>query len=224
MGTVPSSNLGKVQFYETHLSPWTNHAAAIGLELPAVAALTTATQEARAAYDEMLAARTASKSATQNFYQKVAVMHGDPGLGSDMIDTIKNYAQTTGDPGVYTLADIPAPTPPGEVGPPGTPFDFRVELKQTGAVQFSWKCNNPSGAGGTVYEIRRSIAGGAFEFVDNAGERRYTDDTIPSGSGPATYQITGVRSTVRGETAEFTIKMGVPGEGGQESGGLSLAA
>jgi len=32
-----------------------------------------------------------------------------PGLGSDMIDTIKNFAQTTDDPNVYTLAQIPPP-------------------------------------------------------------------------------------------------------------------
>ena len=227
MSIVPQSRIGKVQFYEAHLTPWTNNAANIGLELPAVAALTTATQEARAAYDAMLAARDASRAATQAFYAKVSVMHAAPGLGSDMIDSIKNYAQTTGDPNVYTLAQIPPPAPPGVVGPPGTPFDFRVGLRQDGSVELKWKCNNPSGAGGTVYEILRSVGGGAMQFVDNAGEKTFIDETVPANSGPVTYQITGVRTTVRGDPAQFTMQFGTgeSAQGGAEgAGGLSMAA
>jgi hypothetical protein len=224
MGITPNSNLGKVEFYEAHLTPWTNNAAAIGLSLPEVAALTIATTDARAAYNAMIAARDAAKAATQSFYSKVSVMHSAPGLGSDMIDTIKNFAQTNDDPNVYTLAQIPPPASGGVVPPPGTPFDFRVGLRQDGSLELKWKCNNPTGASGTVYEILRSISGGAMAFVDNAGEKLFVDATLPPNAGPVTYQITGVRTTVRGDPAQFTVQFGTGVIAPEGQGGLSLAA
>ncbi len=229
MGTIPNSRLGKIQFYEAHITPWTNNAAAIGLSLPDVANLTTLTGEARTAYDEHMLAQDAAKSATQNFYNKVSAMHGSPNAGSDMIETIRIFAQTTDDPNVYTLAQIPPPAPPGVVGPPGTPDNFRVALLQNGAVELGWKCQNPAGGTGTVYEILRSDNGGPFVFVATAGTKNFTDDTIPANTSPVTYQITGVRSTVRGDPAQFTVKFGADGvtqSQSESSGGsdLSIAA
>ncbi|MDQ7014102.1 MAG: hypothetical protein Q9O74_09430 [Planctomycetota bacterium] len=208
MSIVPRSRLGKVEFYEIRISPWATNAAAIGLDVGDVTALGTATGAARVAYNEMIAARTASKAATQNFYDMVSTMHSSPGFGSDMIDTIKNFAQTTNDPNVYTLAQIPGPTPPGVVGPPGTPFDFRVALLQDGSVELKWKSSNPAGATGTVYEIFRSIDGAAMTYVDTVGEKVFTDTTLPNGCGPVTYRVTGVRSTVKGDPGQFTVQMG----------------
>lgn len=224
MAIVPPSNIGKVEFYETHLTPWTNNAAAIGLSLPEIAALSLATTGARTAYNTMIAARAAAKAATQSFYTKVSDMHSAPGKGSDMIDTIKNFAQTNDDPNVYTLAQIPPPASGGVVPPPGTPFDFRVGLRQDGSLELKWKCNNPTGASGTVYEIMRSISGGAMAFVDNAGEKLFVDATVPPNAGPVTYQITGVRTTVRGSPAQFTVQFGTAVVAPEGQGGLSLAA
>ena len=211
MATVPASKFGKLQFYEAHIDPWTNNAAAIGLDLPDVANLTTATTEARAAYDALLIARDAAKAATLNFTDKVATMHGAPGYGSDMIDTIRNFAQTTDDDNVYVLAQIPAPGTPGAVGPPGTPYDFRVSLLQDGSTELKWKSNNPVGARGTVYEIMRSDAGGPMTFVAAAGAKTYIDSTLPTNSSPVTYRITGIRSTLRGNPGQFTVQFGAGG-------------
>lgn len=222
MGITPNSRLGKVQFYETHVPPWAANALAIGLDVSAVTALGTATGAARVAYNEMIAARAASKAATQNFYDLVSTMHSAPGFGSDMIDTIKNHAQTTGDDNVYVLAQIPAPTPPGVVGPPGTPFDFRVALLQDGAVELKWKSSNPSGATGTTYEIMRSIDGGAMTYIDTAGEKTFTDTTLPNGCGPVTYRVTGVRSTVKGDPGQFTVQMGTGTATIEDSGDTPL--
>lgn len=226
MSIVPKSNVGKLEFYESHISPWATNAASIGLEVAEVTALGTATGAARMAYNEMMAARNASKAATQNFYDMVAAMHSAPGRGSDMIDTIKNFAQTTDDPNVYTLAEIPAPAPPGVVPPPGTPFDFRLTLQQNGAVELKWKCNNPAGSQGTVYEVQRSVDGGGFATLGIVGERAYLDETIPGNTGTVVYQITGARSTTRGTPAQFNFRFG-SGESspqGESTGGLGLAA
>ncbi len=227
MPTVPKSNLGKLTFYETHISPWATNALAIGLEISEVTSLGIDTGAARTAYNEMIAVRTAAKSATQNFYDMINVMHSAPGKGSDMIDTIKNFAQTTDDLNVYTLAEIPPPSEPGVLPPPGTPFDFRLSLQQSGAVELKWKCNNPVGSQGTVYEIQRSVDGGEFTILNTVGERAFLDQTVPPTNGQVIYQITGVRSTLRGTPAQFNFRFGSgsnapQSESGEGSAGTGL--
>ncbi|MBU6413235.1 MAG: hypothetical protein KGS45_07155 [Planctomycetes bacterium] len=215
MGIVPTTRLGKVQFYESHLDAWSGNAVAIGLTAAQVTNLSELTADARKAYDDAELARIASKSATQAFYDAVRAMHNGSGAGADMIDAIRLKAQNTNDPNVYTLAQIPPPAPPGTTPPPGTPFDFTVGLLQDGAVELKWKCNNPSGTQGTIYEVKRRIGeSGAFQFVGAIGVRTFIDDTIPSGSSPVTYQVTGVRSTQRGNPAQFTVSFGSGGGGG----------
>ncbi len=234
MGVVPDSRLGKIEFYEAHIAPWTTNAAAVGLTPASVTALGTLTTQARAAFNAAEAARQAAKAATQNFYDKVRAMHSGPGAGQDMIDTIRVYAETKNDPNVYNLAQIPPPATPGVTPPPGTPFEFTVGLLQNGALELKWKCNNPSGTQGTIYEVKRAIGGGAggpqFVFVGATGVKLFTDDTLPNGSAPVTYQITAVRSTQRGKPAQFTVNFGIGGGGGfaitsvTEGGPVKLAA
>jgi hypothetical protein len=213
MGVVPKNPLGKIEFYEAHLSPWEGNAVAIGLTVAAVTALETATNNARAAYNAHLAAQQQAKAATQDYYEKVRLMHNSPGKGADMIQTIKTFAQTTNNPNVYTLAEIPPPATPGTTPPPGTPFDFTVGLLQDGALELKWKCNNPSGTVGTIYEVKRKIGNGAFEFVGASGVKTFTDDSLPANASPCTYQITAVRSTSRGNPAQFTVTFGSGGGG-----------
>ncbi|MGE0295017.1 MAG: hypothetical protein AB7P97_21935 [Hyphomonadaceae bacterium] len=213
MGVVPDTRIGKIEFYEAHIAPWTTNAAGIGLTPASVTALGTLTTAARNAFNAAEAARQAAKSATQAFYDAVRAMHSGPGAGADMIDTIRNYAETKNLPNVYVLAQIPPPADPSTAPPPGTPFEFRVGLLQNGALELRWKCNNPSGTQGTIYEVKRSIGGGAFNFVGATGVKSFTDDTLPSGATPATYQVTAVRSTARGNPAQFTVNFGIGGPG-----------
>jgi len=217
MGVVPDTRLGKIEFYEAHTllgGPWATNATAIGLTAAQVTALGTLTTQARAAFNAAEAARQAAKTATQNFYDKVRAMHNGPGAGSDMIQAIRNWAESKNDPNVYTLAQIPPPATPGVTPPPGTPFDFTIGLLQNGALELKWKCNNPSGTQGTIYEVKRRIgAAGNFNFVGASGVKAFTDDTVPAGSPSVTYQITAVRSTQRGNPAQFTVNFGVGGPG-----------
>lgn len=229
MGVVPDSRLGKIEFYEAHIAPWTSNAAAIGLTPASVTALGGLTSAARKAYNDAEAARQAAKTATQAFYDAVRAMHNGPGAGQDMIDQIRVRAQSTNNPNVYVLAQIPPPATPGTTPPPGTPFEFTVGLLQNGALELKWKCNNPSGTQGTIYEVLRKIGAGAFNFVGASGVRVFTDETLPSGSAPVTYQITAVRSTSRGNPAQFTVNFGIGGPGltiasVTEGGPVKLAA
>jgi hypothetical protein len=211
-GIVPTSRIGKVEFYEAHTTVWTANAAGIGVTPASVTALATATTNARKAYSDHLAAQAAAKAATNAFYDKVRLMHSSPGLGADMIQTIKTFAQTTNNPNVYVLAQIPPPAAGGATPPPGTPADFSVGLLQDGSLELKWKCSNPSGTVGTIYEVLRKVgAGGAFAFVGATGVKTFTDDSLPAGASPATYQVTAVRSTARGNPAQFTVHFGVGG-------------
>ena len=136
--------------------------------------------------------------------------------GAGLIRNIKNKAESTNNPEVYALAQIPPPATPSPVPPPGTPFDLRVELLQTGAITLSWKCPNPAGAAGTIYEVQRKLGTSptaAFEFIGAAGVRNFTDETLPLGPTLVTYRITAVRSTTRGNPAQFILTFGSGGEG-----------
>jgi len=227
MGIVPTSRLGKIEFYESHLTPWAASATSIGLTAAAVTALNTLVANARKAYDDHLAAQEAAKAATNAFYDKVRLMHNAPAAGADMIQTIKTYAQTTNNPNVYVLAQIPPPAVPGATPPPGTPFDFAVGLLQDGSLELKWKCNNPSGTVGTIYEVKRAVGAGSFEFLGASGVKSFLDDSLPAGASPCTYRVTAVRSTARGNPAQFTVHFGVGGVGLVVEGvseGMKIAA
>ena len=213
MGIVPETRLGKIEFYEAHLGPWDSNDQAIGLQPASVTNLSTLTTAARRAFEAAESAREASKAATRAYHNAVRAMHSGPGAGQDMIDQIRNFAQSSNNPNVYVLAQIPPPATPGTTPPPGTPLDFEVRLLQTGALELRFKCVNPPGTQGTIYEVQRRIGTGAFAFIGASGVRSLIDETLPAGSAQVTYQVTAVRSTLRGDPALFTVSFGTGAAG-----------
>ncbi|MEX2218249.1 MAG: hypothetical protein WD749_05765 [Phycisphaerales bacterium] len=222
MGNVPKTRLGKIEWYESHIAPWTANAVAIGLTAETVAALGSATENARSAYAAHLAARQSAEVATQNFYELVRTMHNAPGAGADMIQTIKTFAETTANPEVYTLAEIPPPASPSTVPPPALPTSFRVEIGQDGNLIIRWKASNPAGSAGTAYIVERRLnSAGAYAFLGAAGgDKTFDDTTIPAGTAQVDYRVRGQRSGVSGPAAVWTVRFGVGGGGG----GLTIAA
>jgi hypothetical protein len=98
-------------------------------------------------------------------------------------------------------------------------------LRGDGAVIIKWKCHNPANAAGTVYEVRRRIGGvGAFTYVGVTGTREFVDETLPLGADGVTYQIVGIRSTVRGNYAQFNVNFGTNGPGFAAVSTVKLAA
>ena len=103
---------------------------------------------------------------------------------------------------------------PEPMGPPGTPYDFKVTLKGDGSIEFGFKSNNPTGSQGTMYQIfRRLGSSGAFEYLGGVGDRKYHDTTIPAGTASVTYKIQAVRSTAVGDWAEFSVGFGSAANG-----------
>jgi hypothetical protein len=212
MGTVlPRNPLEKVQFCENHTTPWSANAVAIGTTAAAVTDLQTKTTAARAAFNAQQAARQAAKVATSAYHQAVTAMAS---AASDIIKQVKAKAATGGD-SIYNLAEIPSPATPSPVGPPGTPYEFVAQLDQTGVLRLAWTCDNPAGASGTVYQVSRQIgATGAMQIIGAAGDKKFTDPSVPAGTAQVTYRVQALRSTVAGQPGEFTVKFGAaPGSG-----------
>ena len=211
MSIVPSTDIGRITFYEAHIAPWSLIPAQIGLLSSDCVSLASLILNARKTYNEQQVALEAAKAATLTMHNAVLKMHA---LGAADIAKIKAYAEATSNPNVFPLAQIPAPATPSPVGPPGTPTSFNVSLTQDGFVTLKWKCNNPSGASGTVYEVRRRVGTtNMFAYLGTEGRKSFTDETLPSGSLGVTYMITAIRSTKRGTPAQFNVNFGVGGDG-----------
>ncbi|VAX41651.1 hypothetical protein MNBD_PLANCTO03-615, partial [hydrothermal vent metagenome] len=200
----------------------------IGLTPAQVTQLAGELAEARADYETATRARNASMSATVGFHASADTLVGD---GRDLIATIKAFAEASGDPQVYVRASVPPPAPPSVVGPPGTPTRFCVSLQGNGSFNLTWHADNPQGSSGTIYEVLRSDDGGPFAFLGTTGTRRFADTTLPAGTGTAVYQITGVRSTSRGEPARFIVQLGTKGthtynnaDNNADEDGMNIAA
>ncbi len=217
MGIVPTKKLERLQFYEAHVAPWTANAAAINLTPAMITAFTPKVTAARAAFTAQQAAIQAAKAATEAFNNAMNTLHDSSGGGAELIRVIKNWAESKNDPNVYVLAQIPAPAVPQPAAAPGTPTNFVVGLLENGSVVLKWKSVNPPGIGGTVYEVKRQTGGaGPFVYVGSTGLREFVDDTVPASGGGGVgvvYQITGVRTTVRGESAFYTVRFGIGGGG-----------
>jgi hypothetical protein len=205
---VPRDPLDKIGFYENHNGTWTTHATALGTSTTEMGVLTAKTTAARDAYDAQQQARTQARSATLLYHEAVREMGT---AGSDVIKKIKAKAAVDG-LSVYALAEIPAPGTPQPVGPPGTPTDFSVKLTPGGVLHLAWKCVNPPGAGGTIYQVARQLGlSGEMQIIGASGQRKFADPSVPAGTALVTYRIQALRSTVAGTANEFTVKFGGAG-------------
>ena len=219
MSTVPPGRSAAITWFTQRLSTWTANAAQIGLSSEQVTSLTGLTQTASNSLSNANQKRNESKAATQDFHNDADAMRE---LGTSLVATIKAFAKASGDPSVYALAQIPEPADPAPTPAPGQTYEFETQILVNGALRVRFKCDNPGAQGGTAggvsYEVRRQDDGtGAFTFVLNAGEREFTDATLPGGLNTATYRITAFRSTQQGDPAEFNVRFGVGnGVGGQQ--------
>lgn len=193
MTVLPPQRLDQVQFCENHVEIWAISFASIGLLPAQVTSLESLTLDARKNYNTMLAARLAAKAATQTFYDSCGEMRAK---AAELIRVIKTYADTTNNPEVFNIAQIPAPAAPGVNPPPGQPENVVVTLDLGGVLNFKWKSENASGG---FFQIFRKI-GNASDYtnIGGSGTREYTDATLPLGTTTVTYRIQGFRSNIAG--------------------------
>lgn len=220
MSLVPRKFVDRIQFFNEHLAPWTANAVAIGTTPGEVTTLATQVQAARDAYEAQQAAQGAARAATETLRQAVAAMSN---TGAGIIEQVRTKARSAGD-SVFPLAQIPSPAIPSPAGPPGTPYNLVAELTGLGPLNLKWKCTNPVGTTGTVYQIWRRDNGSSPIYLGGTGAKTFVDQTIPPGVNNVTYQIQAVRSTAKGDWATFNVNFGAGGATVTEMPAAKLAA
>jgi hypothetical protein len=61
-----------------------------------------------------------------------------------------------------------------------------------------------------MYHVHRQINDEPdFTFIGSVGTKRFTDKTLPEGATNITYRVQAVRSTVKGEWANYIVRFGV---------------
>jgi hypothetical protein len=214
MSLIPPSVTGTIDYLQSKIDPWTTSATAIGTTTAAVTALAANVAAAQDKLAAQIAAQEAAKAATTDLHLAIRTLRR---AGADIVKQIRAKAATGGD-AVYVLAQIPPPATPSPVPAPGTPTDFSATLNPDGSLKLRWKCPNPAGSVGTIYQVaRRTGAVGPFAAVGGTGTRSFLDPTVPAAAaaaaGGVTYQVTAVRSTASGTPAQFTVNFGVGGGG-----------
>ncbi len=220
MSVLPANRLEQVEFCENHIDVWAAAPTTIGLTAAQVTALDGLTQEARKDYAAALLARQASKVATQEFYESCASMRDK---AAELVRVIKTFADTSNNPDVFNIAQIPAPAAPGVNPPPGQPENIVVTLDLGGVLKFSWKSENASGG---FFQVFRKIGNAAnYTNIGGSGTRDFIDATLPIGTTNVTYRIQGFRSNVAGELSNpVALQFGV-GSGPTITGAtLTMAA
>lgn len=210
-----------ISWFRQRIVQWAANAAAIGVDPAQIVEMNSKLDAAEADQEAAFQARNASRSATVVYYASSDDLRD---FGSELIKTIKLKAESTNDPGVYALADVPPPSAPTPLGPPATPTNLKGKLLNTGEIVVSWK---GSRAGGTSFAVRRSIGSdGPWTLIGTSEERTFTDTAVPAGSDRVSYRVTASRS---GGTSDASNPLVVSfgNTGGQQSAGgegLTLAA
>jgi hypothetical protein len=211
MNLVPRNNSGKIQFFKGRLEQWADRAVEIGTSDAAVADLSEKTAIARQAYMEQQAAIQAARAATLRLNNAIDDMAS---AGASIIMQIKSKARLDGNE-IYSEASISPPDKRSPIAEPGKPYMFTTNLDQIGILTLKWKCDNPRGSKGTMYQVFRQIvpmggSPGKFEYIGKSGTKKFVDSTIPMGAGgQITYQVQAIRSTKSGPAAFHTVNFGV---------------
>jgi hypothetical protein len=207
MPIVPENTTPRINWYRAHIGKWIENAGALGLTSEQLDALDDAITAAAQKQAAQIATQQAARTATASLK---AAMEKLSQLGGKAMVQIKATAANQGDE-AYSLALVPRPQQPAPISEPGMPTRFRISLNAVGWIDLSWKCKNPRGSSGTMYEVERRIAGqhnDQFVFLGTVGKKKFLDDTIPPGTPSALYRVTAIRSTRRGKSAVFPIHLG----------------
>lgn len=192
---------------------WEANTALIGLDEAAVAELAALADEAaqaRAAYRQ---AQAAARAAGETYRDCTIALRRRAAAAAAQI---RSHAAAQPTPAaVLAAARLPAHAKKGTAPAPARPANLSTRLLQSGWLECGFECKNDRRLRGVTYLVERRIGlTGNFEFLMNTGTRRFTDRTIPLGSGEVLYRITAQTSTRRGLPAIFVVRFGDAAGGG----------
>jgi len=218
MSVLPNTRLGRIEWFEQRLAAWAADPEAVGLTVDQIMALTPLVTAARTSYQAAQVARAESRGATLSFHTAEEALVA---TGRDLIATIKAFAETSDDPNVYVLANVPPPAPLSPAGPPNPPTDVRGAINSDGAVELKW---SGSLAFRTFYDILRRLEGEpAWTLIDSVGAKSFLDSSVPVGATSVQYRVRAKRGEFTSAANEpITIRLGVEPQSGGPA--LSLAA
>lgn len=223
MRRTPTTEQAYIAFARQHYTIWSGGQAGppvIGLSSIQLQETSDAVDAAEAAYSAMLAARDASKAATEAKDNALAALKAV--IGAD-IDTIDAFAKATKDPNVWVLAQIPAPQDPSERDAPPAPTDLVADLRLDGSIELRFK---GATGGGAQYQVQRqttSVEGVTSQyevlgFADD--EKRFVDSAVPEGIRSVGYRVAARIST--GLQSDWSVTYTIP-FGSQGSQGSAQA-
>jgi hypothetical protein len=209
MSVVPSKPVEAYDFAVARQTVWSAIPTQIGLVAGDVTAMTDATENFALAFDNAVKARAASEAATESLRIATRAMRTRIG---DNVQKIRLFAESSANPNVYSLAQIPAPARPVPLPPPQQPRDIEAVLNASGTITLRFRA---SGGTGASYLISRKLTTeSAFRLIGTADVTRsqiksFTDTSLPAASNNVQYIITGQRGSVRGQDSPiFTVVIG----------------
>ena len=210
MSVVPNRPAEAYDFAVARQTIWSGIPTQIGLTAADATAMADSTDAFAQAFDAAVKARAASKAATEALSQAARTMRTRI---ADNVQKIRIFAESTNNPTVFSLAQIPVPASPSPLPPPEQPREIEAILNATGTLTLRFRAN--VGRGGSSFLVSRKLASEtAFSFIGTADVTRsaiksFTDTTLPPGSNNVQYIITGQRGSVRGASSPvFTVVIG----------------
>lgn len=212
---LPTDPAEVVAFVSSRAEVWALNQASIGSTPEEVAAVEAILEEAKAAMMAVEMARDAALAATQRYYDAAKRLRAASRI---VVENAKNLAKAEGDTNVYVKARLNAPKVRARQAPlPGKPVRVELEVKTFGQVVLTWKCANPRGLHGVVYEVlrrtldiserdgKRVVKWGPLEHIGIAGgDKRFVDATVPVGVPQVSYMIVSMHNGRKGETSNET--------------------
>jgi len=184
----------------------------IGLDVARVTALKDANSAAQVALTDLIAKKAAAENATAVFNTACKTVRQ---LGGQCVRSIDAFALASVKPAeVWELAGIPAPKTPGTGPGPAQPFGLLATLNNLGELTLTWKCSNPRGVTGVIYQVLRGLNGAVPTAYDVIGEKRFVDGNVPMGTQSVTYIVRGKHGQRTGlPSSDFVIRFGTGGGG-----------
>ncbi len=203
MATVPRGRAGVIAFFRTRIQRWTELGPAIGLGLAEAQALADAIEQAKQASERNRALQSAARAAAKEARRKENDLRR---IGGQAIASIRARAGSENDPGVLTLAELPAIKDPRPTPAPSKPTNVRTSIDHEGAIVIAWDATRPRPHARAFTRVQRMLdESGTFELIGTSGTNEYRDDTVPQGTRMAAYRLVPVRGELVGASAETVV-------------------
>jgi hypothetical protein len=186
--TVPVANQDAIDFFAARVGDWAKGPAAIGLTSGQIDEINLRLAEAQARIAEAHAARIAAQTATLALSDAMRSLRG---FGGDLVKTIRAFAETTEDPGVYTASSIPPVAEPTPAAAPAKPTLVTAAINTSGSITINWRGRR---SGGVQFIVQRSDtpvgqSPGPWRFVAVTPTNETLDNTVPPGLAAVAYRV-----------------------------------